>query len=355
MRVGIVSPYDLDAPGGVQSICRGLAERLERRGVAVALVGPGRGEGRAGRPVPVRANQSTVPLTLAPTAGRVVRRLLAEVDVVHVHEPAVPVVGWVAAGAPLPLVATFHADPPLWARRAYHLAASAISARLRGAVLTAVSPVAAAALPPSWGEVTIIPNAVDVSSYPEVPRHPQRVAFLGRDEPRKGLDVLLSAWEQVKHRHPQAELWVMGAQRADPPAGVVYCGTVDDAEKRAVLGSSAVFVAPNRGGESFGMVLIEAMAAGCAVVASSLPAFEAVLAGAGVTVPPGRADLLAAVLIDLLSDPRRVGILGEEAKVRASTFDWEVVADAYQAAYESALAADRSTIRAGRSSRGTWN
>lgn len=357
MRIALVCPYDLDAPGGVQEICGGLAGRLSSRGDEVILVGPGSGPEAVGRPLSIRANRSTVPLSLSPTVPRSVRRLLSGADVVHVHEPLVPMVGWSAAGAPLPMVATFHADPPAWARRFYRLASGRVAARLEGAVMTAVSPVAAAAVPRRWGTPAIIPNAIDVAAYDPtgVPRIPARVAFLGRDDPRKGLDILLAAWARVVERLPEAELVVMGAHRPDPPAGVTFRGRVDGPEKRRILASSSLFVAPNLSGESFGIVLVEAMAAGCAVVASSLPAFDAVLGGHGVTVPPGRPDALAGTLISLLDDPGRIASLGERSRERARVFDWEPVTDAYRAAYESALTADRSSIRAGRSNRGTWN
>lgn len=348
MRIGLVCPYDMGAPGGVQQIVHELGEHLRRLGDEVVVVAAGRtefegGPGRdsatvpMGRPIRVRGNRSRVPLTLSPASWSRLRSALRDVDVVNVHEPFIPVVGWAGLFTGKPTVATFHADPPGWARRLY-LMAPLVGRVLRRMKLTAVSRTAASAIPSSWGAPEIIPNAIDIASY-ELPvgRIARRVAFLGRDEPRKGLDVLLRAWPTVLQNHPDAELVVMGADRGVQPPGVTYLGPVTAGEKRRVLASSSVFAAPNTGGESFGIVVVEGMAAGCAVVASDLGAFREVLGDTGRHVPVADAATLAEAVSSLLADPSEARKLGGAARRRASQFDWGEVASRYRNTYVEAL------------------
>jgi phosphatidylinositol alpha-mannosyltransferase len=203
----------------------------------------------------------------------------------------------------------------------------------RLAAAVAVSPVAGAGV----GRITScreIPNGIDVAAYrPEGPPFVGRVLFLGRDEPRKGLDVLLAAWPRVRGAYPGAELRVVGAHRPEARPGVVYLGRVDEATKRAELQHAAVVCAPNLGGESFGLVVAEAMAAGCAVVASDIPAFRAVLGDAGVLVAPGAAVPLAEAVVRLLDDPESAARLGDAARRAAQRFDGTAVAAAYLEVY----------------------
>lgn len=342
MRVGIVCPYDLGVPGGVQQLVRELAERLRQAGDDVLVVGPGQpagdGEVGVGATVTVRANQSRAPVSFDPRAFRATRRHLAAVDVIHVHEPFVPLVGWAGLWSKKPVVATFHADPAPWTRRLYSILATPARAVLGKAVVTAVSEVAASALPPKWGQVSVIPNAIDTGGYAlDLERHPHRVAFLGRDDPRKGLDVLLAAWPRVISAVPEAELVVMGAERVSTQPSVRFLGRVSDEVKRRTLAGAAIYVAPNLGGESFGLVVAEGMAAGCAVIASDIAAFRPVLGEAGVLVEPGDVSALAFEIVDLLGDPERRESLGAKAVASAVRFDWTPVVSAYRDAYESAL------------------
>lgn len=348
MRVGIVCPYDIGRPGGVQQLTGELASHLQAAGDEIVFVGAGRrwfGEGHgledvtvpAGRAVGVRANRSEAPVTLNPMPWSKVRRILAEVDVVHVHEPLVPLVGWMGVSAGRPTVATFHADPPPWVTGLYRFVPG-LKGRLRRSIVTAVSRVAAGTLPASWGEVRIVPNAVDVTSYAvEVERAGHRVSFLGRDEPRKGLSLLLEAWPAVVDAVPDAELVVMGADRSADLRGVQFAGPVSGGEKRHLLASSQVFVAPNLGGESFGIVVVEGMAAGCAVVTSDIPAFLEVGADAALPVPVGDVRALATAITSLLVDPARARELGDRAMARAGLYDWANVMHRYRSLYEEAL------------------
>jgi phosphatidylinositol alpha-mannosyltransferase len=185
-------------------------------------------------------------------------------------------------------------------------------------------------------EVTIIPNGVDVAALSvDTERHPHRVVFLGRDEPRKGLDLLVEAWSKVSQRFPDAELVVMGADRGSPD--VEWMRRVDDETKARILSSAAVFVAPNTGGESFGIVLVEAMAAGAAVLASDLQAFVDVGGDAVRFFRKGDNADLADELLDLLGDDDGRPALGRRGEARARQFDWSKVATSYRDVYTQAL------------------
>ena len=260
MKVGIVCPYDLDVPGGVQQLCLELGERIRRAGDEAVVVGPGSGGSgvetvRVGSAVGIRANRSVAPVALGPGAWARAKAGLAGVDVVHIHEPLVPLVGWAALSVDKPAVVTFHADAPGWVPRLYRVLPGRALSR---SVLTAVSPAASRSIPPSWGEIRIIPNAIDVAAYQvEVDRVPGRISFLGRDEPRKGLDIALDAFAMVHREHPQTELVVMSADRPDEIDGVRFLGRVTEDEKHRTLASSATHVAPltGRGACVFGTAL----------------------------------------------------------------------------------------------------
>ena len=336
MEVAVVCPYDVGRPGGVQQQAIQLVEALRRGGDDARLVTAGSPE--VGRSMLVPGNRSRAPITLDPRAVRRVRRMVTTADVVHIHEPFMPMVGWGAILSGRPRVATFHSAPARWTRTVYRCGATVGRRLLDGAVVTAVSPVAAEALPDSWGPVQIIPNGLDVAAYAlDVPRDPKRAVFVGRDEPRKGLDLLLAAWPRVREAVPDAQLRVVGAERP-PSAGVEFCGRVDEATKRRELAHAAVFVAPNRGGESFGIVVAEAMAAGCAPIVSDLPAFRWVTDQGARRVPVGDVGALATAVVDLLGDPTARRQIAAEARRRVAAFDWSVVAAEYREAYERAVA-----------------
>jgi phosphatidylinositol alpha-mannosyltransferase len=343
VRIAVVCPYGLDRPGGVQIQAVELARRLTSAGHQAWVVAPGRegpeGAILAGGTVEVPFNRSVAPVSLDPRAARRVLREVAQADVVHIHEPLVPVVSLAAlAGRTPPKVATFHAPLGRAVWLAYR-AAGPLAGRV--AVATAVSSVAAQA-PRSWGlEPRLVPNGVDTKFFAlEEGRHLRRVVFLGRDEPRKGLDVLLEAWGEVRGKVPEAELRVLGSFRAgSPPEGVRYLGRVDEEAKRRELARAAVLAAPNLAAESFGLILVEAMAAGCGVVASALPGFREVVGRAGLLVPPGDPAALARTLVRLLGDSSEAQDLGARGRLRARQFDWDVVLPAYLEAYREAAQA----------------
>jgi phosphatidylinositol alpha-mannosyltransferase len=164
---------------------------------------------------------------------------------------------------------------------------------------------------------------------------PGRVTFLGRDERRKGLDILLAAWPSVTARIERAELVVMGASRDQE--GIIWMGFVDDETKARTLASASVYVAPNLGGESFGIVMVEAMAAGTPVVASALGSFQAVGGDAVRYFDPADSSQLASVLVGVLCDDLERARMTRAGKERASRFDWVNVAGEYRELYDRAI------------------
>lgn len=344
MKIGLVCPYDLGRSGGVQTVVLELAARLRAGGLDTVIVAPGEtSDARVptvdvGQTITIRANRSSNQLAMSPRVTGRVAEAVNDCDLVHIHEPFVPMVSIAALRLPMVRVATFHADPTGTTRTIYRLASAVGKRLLSGAMITAVSPVAASALRPGWGDVEIIPNGIDKSGYEvATDRHPRRVVFLGRDDPRKGLDILLDAWGLIRQRVPDAELLVVGSRRGHPPPGVRYLGQVEENTKRLALAASSVAVTPNTGGESFGLVLAEAMAAGCAVVASDLPAFRWVAQDAARLFPVGEPRRLADEVVSLLEDEALCRDLGSLAQRRAVRFDWDTVVAGYRSVYDSAL------------------
>lgn len=342
MKVAVVSPYDLDRHGGVQDQARRLVRWLSGAGHEAILVGPGTEEAEdtvlLGPARVISANRSAVPITLNFRIRGRLDEVVGDADIAHIHEPLMPLVGPAALRVEGPAkVATFHADPSRLVRSGYRFGRPVLRRILRSAsAVTAVSPVAASAIE-RVVPCRLVPNGIDLHEYATGPKVHGHVAFLGRDDPRKGLDVLLAAWPRIMSVVPEARLSVIGAARPDPPPGVEFLGAVDDEEKRSVLRSASVLAAPNLGGESFGIVVAEGMAAGCAVVASAIPAFVTVLGDSGVLVAPGDANGLGEAVAGLLFDPDRVAALGGAARRRATRFDGAEVAGAYLDVYAEAL------------------
>ncbi len=341
MRVGLVSPYDLSVPGGVQAQVLGLAAYLRAWGDDPVVIGPGLPDGvpgvDLGESISLPGNGSMVPIAGDPRSRRRIRAAAADLDLLHVHEPLMPLASLLAIHAGPPVVATFHAAPGRTGRLAYRLTRPFLS-RLLGntRMVTAVSHAAADVLPDGL-EARIIPNGLDVASMRvEVAREATKVAFLGRDEPRKGLDIVLQAWEEIEIARPGSQLVVMGAQRESD--GPIWMGRVDESTKAMVLGSSSVYVAPQTGGESFGIVLLEAMAAGAAVVASDLQPFRDLAGDAARFFPVGDSEALGRAVIDLLGDVAEQDRLAAEGRRIAEKHDWSVVGGVYRELYDEAVA-----------------
>jgi phosphatidylinositol alpha-mannosyltransferase len=366
MRVGIVCPYTWDVPGGVQSHIRDLAEALIELGHQVSVISPAEEDTplppyvvSAGRPVPVPYNGSVARLSFGPLSASRVRRWVKEndFDVLHVHEPTAPSLSmsacWVASG---PIVATVHSSMPR--SRALHAAVPLIRSameKINGRI--AVSEAARTMLVEHMGgDAVLIPNGVATRRYqgpveplPGWPGEGGAIGFLGRmDEPRKGLPVLLEAFEILGAERPGLRLLIAGpgdeAEVLDrvPPAlrdRVVLLGQISDEDKVRMLHSVDVFCAPNTGGESFGIVLAEAMAAGAPIVASDLDSFRRVLRGgrAGELFSNGDpADLARAARL-LLDDPGRRAVLSAAAAAAVSGYDWSVVAKDVVNVYETVV------------------
>ena len=343
MRVCLVSPYDLTQDGGVQAQVLGLAEWLAQQGDEVRVIAP-RLPGdlmgvEVGRVVRIRANRSVAPICLSPRVSVRMKGTIGWGEVAHIHEPLMPMVGVAALGIRGARVATFHADPPGWVSGLYRgLHPWVRSLKAPRTLVTAVSSQAAAALPSGWEPERIVPNGVETAmGGTGVDRRRGRVVFLGRDEPRKGLSVLLEAWPLIRSRHPHAELVVMGAERPDPPEGAVFWGRVDTEVKERTLRSAEVYVAPNLGGESFGIVLVEAMAAGCAVIASDLTPFRDVAGSAARYFAPGSVTGMVEQIHRVLESRSLSDRLSEVGRERAGRFSWDRVGPAYRECYEKVI------------------
>ena len=369
MRIGIACPYVWDVPGGVQAHVRDLADSLLARGHEVSVLSPVDDPDRAdlpayvvpaGRAVPVPYNGSVARLVFGPLSLARTRRWLREggFDVLHVHEPTVPSVSMLACfAASGPIVATFHtATARSRALQVFGTALQPVLEKVIGRI--AVSPAARRVVVEHLGgDAVLIPNGVDVARFEDAKPLPDRpdvptVVFLGRlDEQRKGLAVLLEALPELVRLVPDVHLLVAGpgdvddVREAVPPSlrdRVELLGLVSEADKPRVFASGDVYCAPNTHGESFGIVLVEAMATGTPVVASDLEAFRRVLedGAAGVLVPVRDAGALAAGLGALLLDPRRREQLAAAGRRAVRAYDWSTVTRQVVEVYETvALAA----------------
>jgi phosphatidylinositol alpha-mannosyltransferase len=363
VRVGLVSPYPWDVPGGVVAHVRDLAEALIGLGHDVQVMSPVDDDEaeippwvtRAGRTVPVPFNGSVARLIFGPVSATRVRRWLREgdFDVLHLHSPETFSLSLLALmNARGPIVATFHAAAPR--SRILALLQSPLQVQLEKIVgRIAVSPAARKTIVEHLGgDAVLVPNGVHVQRYagastlPGWPGGGGALGFVGRiDEPRKGLAVLLAAMPLIWASHPDVRLLVAGPGSTDDDLDprVVMLGRVDEATKAAAYRSVDVFVAPNTGKESFGIILLEALAAGTPVVASDLDAFRRVLGGAdapvGVTVRPEDPEALARACIGLLDDPDRRAALREAGLAHVQRYDWSVVSAEIVRVYDMAIAA----------------
>ena len=358
MKVGLVCPYSLGTPGGVQNHVRDLAEELLARGHQVSVLAPTDETSApsyvvpAGRAVGVPYNGSVARVAFGPRTAARVRTWLHDggFDVVHVHEPTTPSVSllalWAGDG---PFVATFHT----WQVRSR--AMSAAAGLLRPALEKIDARIAVSENARSMmvqhlgGEAVVIPNGLYADRLGAGTPRPEWegvVSFLGRlDEPRKGLGVLLAAVPRLLEARPGLRVLVAGtgdaaeARRALPASyrhAVEFLGAIDDAAKADLLAGSDLFVAPHLGGESFGIVLVEAMAAGAPVLASDLAAFRLVLDDGrlGRLFPPGEVDALVAATLELLGDPQARKELSEAGRNAVRRYDWSRVTPEILAVYD---------------------
>lgn len=351
LRVAMVCPYSFDQPGGVQNHVIGLSGWLSRAGHEVYILGPGRPDPAwlarhglndssvtsTGSALPVHYNGSVARLSFGPVTSGRVRRWLDDVapDVIHVHEPITPSASVLAVWQRnAPVLATFHTATP--GSRSMLLAGQVLVGTIEAIDAgIAVSGVAREVVRRHIGlDPVVIGNGIDLSSHTlrtvtgrwRGGSRP-RVSFLGRlDEPRKGFDVFAEAMTLVQGTKPDVEVVVAGGGRPRSAEGLTFLGRVSDRERDQVLSTSDVYVAPHLGRESFGIVLLEALACGAQVVASDLPAFREVLTGVdgpvGRLVPVGSAQAVAAAVLAALEQPHDPS----PGRARAAEFDWSSVA-----------------------------
>jgi phosphatidylinositol alpha-mannosyltransferase len=372
VRIGIVCPYSFDVPGGVQNHVRDLAECLIGLGHQVSVLGPADDDAAlpsyvvsAGRAVPVPYNGSVARLAFGPLSAARVRRWLGngKFDVLHVHEPFSPSLSMLAVlSARGPVVATFHtAMTRSRAMAAAQGMLQLVSEKITGRI--AVSELARKVQVEHLGHSAWeIPNGVDVArfalaeSMPGWPGEGGAIGFLGRfSEPRKGFPILRDAFARLAPDRPGLRLLVAGRGEADDAVEdlapeirdrIVFLGMVSDSDKSRMLRSVDVYVAPNTGGESFGMILTEAMAAGTPVAASDLDAFRRVLDGgrAGALFPTGDVTALAGVLGRLLDEPATRAHLAARARGVVAAFDWPVVTARVLEVYRTAIEATAGVV-----------
>jgi phosphatidylinositol alpha-mannosyltransferase len=328
VRVGLVCPYSWSIPGGVQSHVAGLARALSSLGVETEILAPEGGDVPLGRSIPIPSNGSVQRVALSPATIARTRRAVRTrgYDLVHLHEPMLPAACLTALRtARIPIVATFHMyrRALLW----YAVFAPVVrpAARRIDACLAVSAAAAEYARRGTGRGVEVVPNGIDYDELERlVPeRGGRRILFIGRDEPRKGLGVLREAHSLLAER---AELVLAGPN-----------GVVPEDELRRQLARADVLAAPSVKGESFGLVLAEAMAAGVPVVASDIPGYRDVLRAGGVLVPPGDAPALARALDRLLADPAARARLAEAGRREAAQYAWPRVAERVLAVYERVL------------------
>lgn len=352
MRIGLVCPYSLTIPGGVQGQVLGLARALRTMGHEVRVLGPcdgpppDAGVTPLGRSVPTAANGSVAPIAPDPSAQlRTIRALRDEdFEVVHLHEPLAPgptMTALVSASAPL--VGTFHAAGESAAYRYLGWGLRRMAKRLAHRV--AVSPDAAAlAVAHLGGEYELLFNGIEVERFAAGDAHPTNgptIFFLGRHEPRKGLDVLLDSLVDLP---AEVRVWVGGdgpqteeLRHRYPDPRIEWLGRIDDAERAARMRGCTVYCSPSVRGESFGMVLLEAMAAGCALVASDLDGHRNVATDGvdSLLAPVGDAAALAKAIRRVLDDRSLRAELIAGGRRRADELSMTHLAERYSDIYEA--------------------
>jgi phosphatidylinositol alpha-mannosyltransferase len=368
-KIGMVCPYGWDSPGGVQTHIRELTKHLQDEGHQVSVFAPVSDEDRvnedwlvnAGKPISIPVNGSVARVLFGPIASSRVKQWITQGDfnLLHLHEPAIPSLSLLACSAATgPMVGTFHVSSPK------QKAIYAIGPILEPIVekLTAriaVSESARQTLKDHFDtDAVVIPNGIESSQYASAQptihwRNPHTLGFIGRfEEPRKGLQILLDALPIIARFIPDVRLLIAGPGDGDELIKkldiglrnrIVFLGFLTEQEKASFLKSITVYVAPNTGGESFGIILTEALSAGTPVVASDIPAFQAVLekGDAGLLFKNGDSPDLAKVLIGLLRDEQLQQNLSSKGKLSSQKYDWQVVADQILSVYEMAMAGNK--------------
>ena len=363
LKIGIVCPYGWDAPGGVQAHIRDLAEYLIGHGHKVSVLAPCSHEESlpayvvsAGKPIAIPYNGAVARILFGPIAFTRVRQWISQgdFDLLHLHEPAIPSLSllacWAAEG---PMVGTFHAASKK--QKAIFAIGPILEPVIEKlAARIAVSEAARSTLTDHFEtDAVVIPNGVYRDRFLRGSLRDEwggnTLGFMGRfEESRKGLSILLEALPIVARFIPDVKVLVAGPgdrasqmKSVDPQLQdrISFLGRLTEEDKADFLSSVGMYVAPNTGGESFGIILAEAMAAGACVVASNIPAFTWMLGnGAYGTnfISEDSADL-AKILIDLLRDPTKRSSLAKAGQIHSKVFDWDTVAEQIFSVYEMAM------------------
>ena len=366
IRIGMVCPYGWDTPGGVQSHIRDLAEHLIEEGHYVSVLTPISDDSvkhedyvvNAGKPISIPVNGSVARVLFGPIASSRAKQWIAsgDFDLLHLHEPAIPSLSLLACSAAEgPLVGTFHVSTPK--KKAIYAIGpilEPIVEKLNARI--AVSELARSTLKDHFDtDAGVIPNGIDGQRYASAKVNSEysnghTVGFIGRiEEPRKGLQVLIDSLSIVARFIPDVQFLVAGpgdsnefTKKLNPQlkSRIKFLGLLSNEEKERFLKSIQIYVAPNTGSESFGIILTEALSAGTAVVASDIPAFKAVLENgeAGELFKNEDSADLAKVLVALLRDDDKRKRLGENGRLSAQKYDWQVVAEQIENVYEMAIA-----------------
>ena len=363
LRVGMVCPYSFDVPGGVQNHVLGLARYLRQAGHRPYVLAPGElghsaGDledfASVGTALPVPYNGSVARVNFGPLSAARVRRWLrnGRFDLIHIHEPITPSISLLALwAAERPVVATFHTATPR--SRSMRLAGGVLRAAIEKIdVGIAVSESARNVVVQHLGrDAVVIPNGIRFDDFAQRPiagsarsSQQSRLVFIGRlDEPRKGLGVLLAAVPLITKARPNLEVIVAGQGSRPLPAWCRSLGTINDQDKIALLGSADVFIAPQLARESFGIVLLEAMASGVQIVASDLPSFVDLLGAPqnerrlGEVFTVGDPRALARTVLRVLHHPNP--LRAARAQRAARSYDWSRVGTDIVAIYRAALSA----------------
>ncbi|HTH71346.1 MAG TPA: glycosyltransferase family 4 protein [Candidatus Saccharimonadales bacterium] len=370
MKIGIVSPYAYPRPGGANDNIRETYENLRRRGHEVRIITAPWGDDppaqdviQIGQAIAVPYNGSVGRITLSARLEYLVTRILdrEQFDIIHHHEPLVPLLSaQILDRKSCPQVATFHAfggfSFSYWAFRPI---AQRYMNKLDGRI--AVSSAARHFISRYFpGDYEIIPNGVDVDFFASAKPFPEyrdgktNILFVGRVEPRKGARYLVEAYAKLKQRYPKTRLIVCGRGpelgdlrelvHKEHVSDVLFAGRVSETDKARFYKTADIFCAPSTGQESFGIVLLEAMAAGTAAIASDIHGYKKVIQRnlSGLLVEPRDVDALCSALERLVTEPALRNQLGERGSIRAREFDWSHVTDQLLAFYDKVIRAYRS-------------
>ena len=381
LKIGVVCPYGWDTPGGVQIHIKELAEYLIGLGHEVSVFAPVSDEAAitepwlvsAGRPISIPYNGAVGRILFGPVASSRVRQWIAagQFDLLHLHEPAIPSLSllacWAADG---PMVATFHVSTTK--QRAIVAVGPILEPVLEKLTARiAVSEMARATLKDHFEtEAVVIPNGINTGKFADPTFRPewqgeQTIGFIGRfDEPRKGLQVLLESLPKILKSFPKAKLLIAGPgneaelmKKVEPALRnrVQFLGRLTEEEKVAFFHSIDLYVAPNTGGESFGIILAEAMASSTAIVASDIPAFAQLLnfGEFGALFSSEDSKDLARVVVELLTDKDRRRNLAEAGFLQSKKYDWATVSEQILDVYEMVLVGNDGVTLA--SENRVWN